>query len=185
MITLYDYWRSSASYRVRIALGLAGLGWTSVPVDLVNGGQTSPDHLARNPQGLVPVMEIDGAMLTQSLAIIEYLDESQAWAYCPPHRSHAPTPVRLPMQLRWICIRSVIRVWRLSRLPIHTPPLRSTRGCRRSWPPPSWPSSRWYLRMGAIAAATRSRLRISASSRNSIMRGDGRSIWPPCPAFRQ
>lgn len=83
MITLFDYWRSSASYRVRIALGLAGLGWTSVPVDLINGGQTSLDHLARNPQGLVPVMEIDGAMLTQSLAIIEYLDESHGLGLLP------------------------------------------------------------------------------------------------------
>lgn len=75
MITLYDYWRSSASYRVRIALGLAGAEWDSVPVNLVDGVQRSPDNLERNPQGLVPTIRIDDISLTQSLAIIEYLDE--------------------------------------------------------------------------------------------------------------
>jgi maleylacetoacetate isomerase len=74
---LYDYWRSSASYRVRIALGLAGVDYCAVPVDLVAGDHKTPDHLARNPQGLVPVLEIDGLRLTQSLAIIDYLDETR------------------------------------------------------------------------------------------------------------
>ncbi len=83
MIRLYDYWRSSASYRVRIALGLAGLGWHSVPVDLAEGGQRTAEHLARNPQGLVPVLEIDGLRLTQSLAIIEYLDETRGLGLLP------------------------------------------------------------------------------------------------------
>lgn len=77
MITLYDYWRSSASYRVRIALNLAGLDWRSVSVNLADGAQRGEDHLARNPQGLVPVLEIDGHRFTQSLAIIEYLDETR------------------------------------------------------------------------------------------------------------
>jgi maleylacetoacetate isomerase len=77
MIRLHDYRRSSASYRVRIALGLAGLEWHSLPVDLVTGAQASLGHLARNPQGLVPVVNIDGANLTQSLAILEYLDATR------------------------------------------------------------------------------------------------------------
>lgn len=77
MMTLYDYWRSSAAYRLRIALGLIGQSWTSVPVDLLKSEQLSPEHLARNPQGLVPALEIDGEMLTQSLAILEYLDETR------------------------------------------------------------------------------------------------------------
>ncbi len=72
---LYDYWRSSASYRVRIALGLKGIDYDRVPVDLVAKAQVAPDYLAKNPQGLVPALEIDGLLLTQSLAIIEYLDE--------------------------------------------------------------------------------------------------------------
>ncbi|GHE05645.1 maleylacetoacetate isomerase [Defluviimonas sp. 20V17] len=80
---LYDYWRSSAAYRVRIALGLAGLPFTSVPVDLPKGDQKAPENLARNPQGLVPTLEIDGRVLTQSLAIIEYLDETRAAGFLP------------------------------------------------------------------------------------------------------
>jgi maleylacetoacetate isomerase len=75
MITLYDYWRSSASYRVRIALNLLGLDHQSVPVDLVKGDHRGADNLARNPQGLVPTLQIDGLTLTQSLAIIEYLND--------------------------------------------------------------------------------------------------------------
>lgn len=73
-ITLFDYWRSTASYRVRIALLLKGLEFQVVPVDLVRGEHRSTDHLARNPQGLVPAINIDGQVFTQSLAIIEYLD---------------------------------------------------------------------------------------------------------------
>jgi len=77
MITLYDYWRSSAAYRVRMALNLLKLPYDSQPVDLVKGEQRGADNLARNPQGLVPTLEIDGLRLTQSLAIIEYLDETR------------------------------------------------------------------------------------------------------------
>lgn len=74
---LFDYWRSSASYRVRIALNLAGVEYTSVVVDLLCKAHKSPEHLKRNPQGLVPALEIDGLMLTQSLAIIEYVIETR------------------------------------------------------------------------------------------------------------
>ncbi|NVK16115.1 MAG: maleylacetoacetate isomerase [Rhodobacteraceae bacterium] len=80
---LYDYWRSSASYRLRIALNLAGIDYTSVPVDLVKGEHKSPEHLARNPQGFVPVLEIDGLRLTQSLAILDYLDETRNFGLLP------------------------------------------------------------------------------------------------------
>lgn len=83
MITLYDYWRSSAAYRVRIGLNLAGLAYGSVPVDLVAGAQTSAANLARNPQGLVPTLEIDGLTLTQSLSILEYLDEVHGAGFLP------------------------------------------------------------------------------------------------------
>ena len=76
MITLYDYWRSSASYRVRIALNLLRLPYTTIPVNLLEGAQKAPENLARNPQGLVPTLDIDGMDLTQSRAIIEYLNDT-------------------------------------------------------------------------------------------------------------
>jgi maleylacetoacetate isomerase len=71
---LYDYWRSSASYRLRIALNLKGVTYDVVPVSLVDGAHKAPAHLARNPQGFVPALKIDGATQTQSLAILQYLD---------------------------------------------------------------------------------------------------------------
>ena len=83
MTVLYDYWRSSASYRVRIALEMAGIKWQSVSVNLLDGDQTAPSHLARNPQGLVPALEIDGEVLTQSLAIVEYLNETRSLGLLP------------------------------------------------------------------------------------------------------
>ncbi len=83
MIMLYDYWRSSASYRVRIALGLAGLEWTTIPVNLLEGEHKDAAHLGRNPQGLVPAIDIDGHVFTQSLAIIEYLDETRGLGLLP------------------------------------------------------------------------------------------------------
>ena len=80
---LFDYWRSSASYRLRIALNLAGIAYRSVHVDLVQGEQKADDHLARNPQGLVPVLDIDGVRLTQSLAILDYLDHTRGMRLLP------------------------------------------------------------------------------------------------------
>lgn len=82
-VLLYDYWRSSASYRVRIGLNLLGLDYEAVPVDLTKGEQRGEANLARNPQGLVPALEIDGLVLTQSLAILEYLDETREAGWLP------------------------------------------------------------------------------------------------------
>jgi maleylpyruvate isomerase len=74
---LHGYFRSSASYRVRIALNLKGLRAEQLPCHLRKGEQRAPAFLAINPQGLVPALQNDaGATLTQSLAIIEWLDET-------------------------------------------------------------------------------------------------------------
>jgi maleylacetoacetate isomerase len=72
---LHNYFRSSAAYRVRIALALKGLAYEYVPVHLGRGERRQPGYTALNPQGLVPALIIDGRAITQSLAIIEYLDE--------------------------------------------------------------------------------------------------------------
>ena len=82
-VTLYDYPKSSASYRVRIALNLAGIAYDAVNVNLLEGAHRSADHLARNPQGFVPVLDIDGQRFTQSLAILEYLDTTRAMGLLP------------------------------------------------------------------------------------------------------
>jgi maleylpyruvate isomerase len=81
---LHGYFRSSASYRVRIALNLKGLSAEHLPHHLRKGEQCAPAFLAINPQGLVPALEAADAVLTQSLAIIEWLDETH------------PTPPLLP-----------------------------------------------------------------------------------------
>ncbi|WP_322414538.1 maleylacetoacetate isomerase [Mesorhizobium huakuii] len=77
-IVLHNYFRSSTSYRVRIALEMKGLSYDYVPHHLRHGEHLEPAYLAVNPQGLVPALVLDdGTLLTQSLAIIEYLDEIQ------------------------------------------------------------------------------------------------------------
>jgi len=73
---LYTFFRSSAAFRVRIALNLKGLSYDSIPKVFAKNEHRAPDYLDLNPQGLIPALEADGAVLSQSLAIIEYLDET-------------------------------------------------------------------------------------------------------------
>jgi maleylacetoacetate isomerase len=75
-MTFHGYFRSSASWRCRIAFGLKGVSPDFVPVHLRRGEQKAEDYRALNPQALVPALEVDGAVLTQSLAIIEWLEET-------------------------------------------------------------------------------------------------------------
>jgi maleylacetoacetate isomerase/maleylpyruvate isomerase len=83
-VKLYSYWRSSAAYRVRIALNLKNISYEMVSEQLARGEHRRPEYLGINPQGLVPALEHEGELLVQSLAIIEYLD------------SVAPEPRLLP-----------------------------------------------------------------------------------------
>ena len=83
-VLLHGYFRSSTSFRVRIALNLKGIAYDQTFRHLRKGEQRAPDYLALNPQGLVPTLDIDGQHITQSLAIIDYLEETR------------PTPALLP-----------------------------------------------------------------------------------------
>jgi|SRR5579871_1897277 len=87
-ITLYGYWRSSATYRVRIALNLKGVAYKTSPVNLLKDENHLPAHLERHPSGRVPILEIDGVRIGQSMAIIDYLDQTR------------PHPALLPMEAR-------------------------------------------------------------------------------------
>jgi len=91
---LFGYWRSSATYRVRIALALKGLDYDDQPVNLLKGEQRKSAYLAMNPHGLVPALETEGgAIITQSLAIMEYLEEAHGAPSILPNdrasRAHA------------------------------------------------------------------------------------------------
>lgn len=78
MIRLYDYWRSSAAFRVRIALNLKGAAYVSVPVNIAPGAdeQHADQYRGVNPQMRVPAIDVDGQVAGQSLAIIEWIDET-------------------------------------------------------------------------------------------------------------
>lgn len=98
--TLYSYWRSSAAYRVRIALALKGLPYETAYVHLVNGGgeQHSADYKSLNAQGLVPSWQGEEGVLTQSLAIIEYINDSYPEASLLPSSLFARAKVRAMAQ---------------------------------------------------------------------------------------
>jgi maleylacetoacetate isomerase len=93
---LYDYFRSSAAYRVRIGLNLKGLAYESIPVHLTRDGgeQLKPDYRAVNPSALVPALQDGDAVITQSLAILEYLDEAHPMAPLMPRDALGRARVR-------------------------------------------------------------------------------------------
>ena len=94
---LYGYWRSSATYRTRIALNLKGVSYKTVGVHLLKDEQVQPAHLARHPSGRVPILEIDGFRIGQSMAMIEYLDETRP---DPPLLPHDPKTRALVRDLK-------------------------------------------------------------------------------------
>lgn len=97
--TLYQFWRSSASWRVRWALAIKGIPFTSVPVDIVHGGQHTAEHRARNPMGHVPALWIDGRSLAESVAILEYLEETRPAPPLYPKDHWARARVRQVVEL--------------------------------------------------------------------------------------
>jgi len=91
---LYGYWRSSATYRTRIALNLKGIACKTVGVHLLKDEQVQPAHLARHPSGRVPLLEIDGHRIGQSMAMIEYLDETRPEPPLLPRDAYLRAQVR-------------------------------------------------------------------------------------------
>jgi len=98
-LVLHGYWRSSAAYRVRIALNLKGLDYAQITHDLRTGAQRDPAYAALNPQGRVPTLDADGLMLTQSLAIIEWLEETYPTPRLLPATANDRAIVRAMAQL--------------------------------------------------------------------------------------
>lgn len=96
---LYTYFRSSSSFRVRIALNLKGLDYEPEFIHLVKGEQSSKNYLALNPQGLVPALEVEGDIITQSGAIIDYLEESYPEPALLPFGALARSRVRSMVNL--------------------------------------------------------------------------------------
>ncbi len=183
---LYDYWRSSASFRLRIALNMAAETFRTVPVDILAKEHRSEAHLARNPQGLVPVLEIDGHRFTQSLSVIEYLDETRGGAFLPGdsvgrQRVRALSYV-IAMEIHPVCNTHV------------TAHVVSITGggdeARVAWMQKFIGEGLAAFevllnspRPGRFAMATCRAWRISASCRRSTMRGDGASISQPAPGL--
>jgi maleylacetoacetate isomerase len=113
-LDLFIYWRTSAGYRVRVALNLKGLVATERFVDIDTGENRSPEYLAINPLGGVPALSVDGGpAMTQSLAILEYLDEI------------APTPALLPTDpIGRSRVRSICQMLAADTHPMITPRIR-------------------------------------------------------------
>ena len=113
---LYGFWRSLASYRVRVALALKGLHAEEISIDLLKGKQSSPDYLAVNPQGVVPALVPDdgGAPLFQSIAILEYLEDIK------------PEPPLLPKDARGRArVRGLALITAADGHPLITPRIRN------------------------------------------------------------
>lgn len=91
---LYGYWRSSATYRTRIALNLKGIAYKTVGVHLLRDEQVGAVHLARHPSGRVPILEIDGHRIGQSMAMVEYLDETRPEPALLPRDAYLRAHVR-------------------------------------------------------------------------------------------
>lgn len=145
MLTLHTYWRSSAAYRVRIALEYKHLAWRAIPINLQAGAQRDPAYLARNPQGFVPMLEDGSTRITQSLAIIEYLEERHP---APPLLPDSPA---LRAQARSMAALIACDIHPLNNL-------RVTRHLREQWQADDDRVNAWvchWMREGFIALEER------------------------------
>lgn len=113
MIRMYGFWRSAAAFRVRIALNIKGLDFAEEMIDLDAGVQNAPAYRAINPQEVVPTLLIDGLSLTESLAIVEYLEET--------HPSPPLLPADAPGRAR---VRSLAQIWAADHHPLIVPRIR-------------------------------------------------------------
>jgi maleylacetoacetate isomerase len=115
MIKMYGFWRSAAAFRVRMALNLKDVPFTETMIDLDAGEQHAPDYVELNPQAVVPsVILDDGAMLSQSMAILEYLEEIH------------PTPALLPSDpLGRARVRALALIWAADHHPLIPPRIRA------------------------------------------------------------
>lgn len=129
---LYTYFRSSASYRVRIALNLKGLHADHIPVNLLHSAQEEASYRQLNPQGLIPTLvEDSGAVLTQSLAIMEYLDEA-----------YPQTPLLPPAPLERARVRAIAQAIASEMAPLNN--LRVLKYLTGELELPDEQKTRWY-----------------------------------------
>jgi maleylacetoacetate isomerase len=98
-LTLYNYWRSSSSHRVRIALALKGIAYRYVSVDLRTGEQGGEAHRQRSPTGYVPCLDVDGVRYVESVAIVEWLDEAYPAPRLYPGTAHDRTRIRTLVEI--------------------------------------------------------------------------------------
>jgi len=164
-IVLHGYWRSSAAYRVRIALALKGITYRQVCLNMLQGEHLHADYRKIAPFGLIPMLEIDGLRLQQSLAIIEYLEERYPRAPLLPSEPAARARVRALAQLLACEIHPLNNLRVLKRL-------RARHGADDAL------VGQWYRHwceegLGALEAAL-------ASSQGTYAMGDAPSLFECC-----
>jgi len=111
-ITLYHYWRSSCSWRVRWALEYKGVRFTDVAINLLQNEQNSPAYLAKNPGGFVPALDVNGVVFGESLAIMEWLEEVY------PSPSLLPQGPTERMRIRQVCQQIVSGIQPIQNLSV-------------------------------------------------------------------